>query len=118
MPHEVWQVVKTFSESKGLAQDCVDVCKFVMDWCVVADQATAPDKGMFLAFGLDSVTEQDSNVSLAAWLEAQLDTTFPLTKIQCARLAWRYITRQRKRSWTGPSLAVQLKPASHGLFWR
>ena len=75
MPHEVWQVVKTFSESQGLAQDCADACKFVMDWCVVAAQATAPDKDSFFAFGLDLVTKQDSNVSLTAWLEAQLDTT-------------------------------------------
>jgi len=29
----------------------------------------------FLAFGLDLVTKQDSDVSLAAWLEARLDTT-------------------------------------------
>ncbi len=42
----------------------------------------------------------------------------PLTEIQCARLAWHYITQQRKHSWTGPSLAVQRKPASYGLFWR
>jgi hypothetical protein len=70
MPHEVWQVVKNFSESQGLAQDFVEACKFVMDWCVVAAQATAPDKDSFLAFGLDSVTEQDSDVSLAVWLES------------------------------------------------
>jgi len=75
MPHEVWQVIKTFSVSQGLTQDCVDACKFVMDWCVVAAQATAPEKDSFLAFGLDSVTEQDSDVSLVAWLEARLDTT-------------------------------------------
>ena len=75
MPHEVWQVAKKFSNSYGLIQDCVNVCKFVMDWCVVAAQATAVDKDLFLAFGLDTVTEQDSNVSLVAWLEAQLDTT-------------------------------------------
>ena len=31
MPHEVWQVVKNFSDSQGLTQDCVDACKFVMD---------------------------------------------------------------------------------------
>jgi len=75
MPHEVWQVIKNFSVSQGLTQDCVDACKFVMDWCVVAAQATAPEKDSFLAFGLDSVTEQDSDVSLAVWLEARLDTT-------------------------------------------
>ena len=75
MPHEVWQVVKTFSESQGLAQDCVDACKFIMDWCVVAAQATAPEKDSFLAFGLDLVTEQDSDASLAVWLESRLDTT-------------------------------------------
>ena len=75
MPHEVWQVIKNFSDSQGLAQDCVDACKFVMDWCVVAAQATAPEKDSFLAFGLDSVTEQDSDVSLAVWLESCLDTT-------------------------------------------
>ena len=75
MHHEVWQVVKNFSKLQGLTQDCVDACKFIMDWCVVAAQATASDKDSFLAFGLDAVTEQDSDVSLAAWLEAQLDTT-------------------------------------------
>jgi hypothetical protein len=75
MPHEVWQVVKTFSESQSLAQDCVDACKFIMDWCVVAAQATAPEKDSFLAFGLDSVIEQDSDASLAVWLESRLDTT-------------------------------------------
>jgi len=59
-----------------LTQDCVDACKFFMDWCVVAAQeATAPEKDSFLAFGLDSVTKQDSNVSLVAWLEARLYTT-------------------------------------------
>jgi hypothetical protein len=46
-----------------------------MDWCVVAAQATAPEKDSFLTFGLDSVTEQDSDVSLAVWLESRLDTT-------------------------------------------
>ena len=70
MPHEVWQVVKNFSESQGLTQDCVDACKFVMDWCVVAAQATAPDKDSFLLFGLNSVTKQDSDMSLAVWLES------------------------------------------------
>ena len=75
MPHEVWQVVKTFSESQGLPQECVDACTFIMDWCVVASQATAPEKDSFLAFGLDSVTKQDSDVSLAVWLESRLDTT-------------------------------------------
>ena len=75
MPHEVWQIIKNFSDSQGLAQDCVDACKFVMDWCVVAAQATAPEKDSFLAFGLDSVTEQDNDVSLAGWLESCLDTT-------------------------------------------
>jgi hypothetical protein len=70
MPHEVWQVIKTFSESQGLTQECVDACTFIMDWCVVASQATAPEKDSFLAFGLDSVTEQDSNVSLAVWQES------------------------------------------------
>ena len=75
MPHEVWQVVKTFSESQGLTQECVDACTFIMDWCVVASQATAPEKDSFLAFGLDSVTKQDSDVSLAVWLESRLDTT-------------------------------------------
>ena len=75
LPHEVWQVVKTFSESQGLAQDCFDACKFVMDWCVVASQATAPEKDSFLAFGIDSVTKQDSNSALAVWLESQLNTT-------------------------------------------
>jgi hypothetical protein len=75
MPHEVWQVVKTFSESQGLAQECVDACTFIMDWCVVASQARAPEKDLFLAFRLDSVTEQDSDVSLAVWLESRLDTT-------------------------------------------
>jgi hypothetical protein len=75
MPHEVWQVIKTFLESQGLPQECVDACTFVMDWCVVAAQATGTDKDSFLAFGLGAVTEQDKDVSLAAWLEAQLDTT-------------------------------------------
>ena len=70
MPHEVWQVVKNFFESQGLTQDCVDACKFVMDWCVVAAQATAPDKDSFLLFGLNSVTKQDSDMSLAVWLES------------------------------------------------
>ena len=46
-----------------------------MDWCVVAAQATASDKDLFLAFGLDAVTIHNSNVSLAAWLEARLDAT-------------------------------------------
>jgi hypothetical protein len=64
MPHEVWQVIKNFSDSQGLAQDCVDTCKFDMDWCVVAAQATAPDKDSFLAFGLNLVTKQDNDVSL------------------------------------------------------
>jgi len=45
-----------------------------MDWCVVAAQATASDKDLFLAFGLDAVTIHNSDVSLAAWLEARLDT--------------------------------------------
>ena len=75
MPHEVWQVVKTFSKSQGLPQECVDACTFIMDWCVVASQATALEKDSFLAFGLDSVTEQDSDVSLAVWLKSRLDTT-------------------------------------------
>ena len=70
MPHEVWQVIKTFLESQGLTQECINACKFVMDWCVVVTQATRVDNDSFLTFGLDTVTDQDSNVSLAAWLEA------------------------------------------------
>ena len=57
MPHEVWQIIKPFSESQGLPQECVDACKFIMDWCVVATQATGADKASFLAFGLNAVTE-------------------------------------------------------------
>ena len=75
MPHEVWKVIKTFLESQGLPQECVDACTLFMDWCVVATQATGADKDLFLAFGLDMVTEQDNDMSLAARLEAQLDTT-------------------------------------------
>jgi hypothetical protein len=55
MPHEVWQVIKNFSKSQGLTQDCVNACKFVMDWCLVAAQAMASDKDSFLAFGIDAV---------------------------------------------------------------
>ena len=75
MPHEVWQVIKTILESQGLTQECVNACTFIMDWCVVAPQATGADKDSFLAFGLNKVMEQDNNVSLAACLEAQMDTT-------------------------------------------
>ena len=75
MPHEVWQVIKTILESQGLTQECVNACTFIMDWCVVAPQATGADKDSFLAFGLNKVMEQDNNVSLATWLDPQLNVT-------------------------------------------
>ena len=52
MPHEVWQVVKNFSELQGLAQDCVDACKFIMDWCVLAPKLRPRTKTRSLRLGL------------------------------------------------------------------
>ncbi len=74
MPHEVWSLVKAYRDTPGLPQECKDACTFVRDWCLVAAQATGPDKDSYLAFGLNAVTEQDHGVSLASWLDTRIDT--------------------------------------------
>ncbi len=75
MPHEVWILIKSYMDTPGLPPDCRDACTLVMDWCIVAAQASGPDKDSYLAFGFDAVTEHDHDVSLALWLDTRLDTT-------------------------------------------
>jgi hypothetical protein len=41
----------------------------------MAGQATGQGKDSHLAFGLEAVTEQDHDTSLATWLDKQLDST-------------------------------------------
>ncbi len=50
-------------------------CKFAMDWCLVTVQASGADKGSYIAFGLDVVTDQEHDTSLARWLDQRIDTT-------------------------------------------
>jgi hypothetical protein len=75
MPHEVWALVQNYMDTHSLPDDCKDACSFVHDWCLVAGQSPAQDKDSHLAFGLDAVTEQDHDGSLAKWLDTRLDTT-------------------------------------------
>jgi hypothetical protein len=72
MPHEVWIQIKSYMDTPGLPPDCRDACTLVMDWCIVAAQASGPNKDSYLAFGLDVVMEHDHDVSLALWLDARL----------------------------------------------
>ncbi len=44
MPHEVWTLIKAYMDMPGLPQECRDACTLVMDWCLVAAQASRPDK--------------------------------------------------------------------------
>ncbi len=75
MPHEVWSLIRAYMETPGLPPECIEACSFVRNWCLVAAQAADADKDSYLAFGLDAVTEQDCDASLATWLETRLDTT-------------------------------------------
>jgi hypothetical protein len=75
MPHEVWTLIKAYMDTPGLPQECRDACTLVMDWCLVAAQASRPDKDSYLAFSLDAVTEHNHDMSLAVWLNTQLDST-------------------------------------------
>ena len=52
----------------GLPQECLDSCTLVLDWCLVAAQASRQDKDLYLTFGLDPVMEKDHDKSLALWL--------------------------------------------------
>jgi hypothetical protein len=51
-PHEVWILIKLYMDMPGLPPDCRDACTLIMDWCIVAAQASGPDKDSYLAFGL------------------------------------------------------------------
>ncbi len=75
MPHKVWTLIKAYMDTPGLPQECRDACTLMMDWCLVAAQASGPDKDSYLAFGLDAVTEHDHDTSLAAWLDMRLDSS-------------------------------------------
>jgi hypothetical protein len=75
MPHKVWTLIKTYLALPGLPPECLDACTLALDWCLVATQASGLDKDLHLAFGLDAVTEQDHNESLALWLDTWLNTT-------------------------------------------
>ncbi len=75
MPHIVWVLVKAYINTQNLSAECKEAYTFVQDWCVMAGQATGQDKDSHLAFGLEAVTEQDHDTSLATWLDKQLDGT-------------------------------------------
>jgi hypothetical protein len=68
MPHEVWALVKAYSGSPDLPQEVAAACEFAIEWCLVATQASGADKDFHVAFGLDVVTYQEHNTSLARWL--------------------------------------------------
>jgi hypothetical protein len=75
MPHELWSLVRAYAVTQDLLEECKEAWTFVRDWCLVAAQAPGQDKDSYLAFGLDAVTEQDHDTSLATWLDTRLDTT-------------------------------------------
>jgi hypothetical protein len=75
MPHELWSLVRAYADTQDLLEECKEAWTFVRDWCLVAAQAPGQDKDLYLAFGLDAVTEQDHDTSLATWLDTRLDTT-------------------------------------------
>jgi hypothetical protein len=75
MPHEVWTIVKAYLGSHGLPQEVAAACKFEMVRCLVAAQASGANKDSHVAFGLDAVTDQEQDTSLARWLDQRINTT-------------------------------------------
>ncbi len=75
MPHEVWALIQEYIDPHTLPDNCKEACSFVRAWCLVAGQAQTQDRDSHLAFGLDVVTKQDHDGSLATWLDTRLDTT-------------------------------------------
>jgi hypothetical protein len=75
MPQEVWTIVRAYPGSQGLPQEVAAACKFAMDLCLVAAQASGASKDSHVAFGLDTVTDKEHNTSLARWLDQRIDTT-------------------------------------------
>jgi hypothetical protein len=71
MPHEVWALIQEYIDTHTLTDNCKEACSFVQAWCLVAGQAQALDRDSHLAFGLDAVTEQDHDGSLATWLDTR-----------------------------------------------
>ncbi len=45
-----------------------------MDWCLVAAQGSGADKDSHVAFGLNAVTDQEHDTSLARWLDQRINT--------------------------------------------
>jgi hypothetical protein len=74
MPHKVWALTKAYSSSLDLPQKVAAACKFAMDWCLVATQASGANKDFRVAFSLNVVTDQEHKNSLARWLDQQFDT--------------------------------------------
>jgi hypothetical protein len=75
MPREVWAIIKAYSGSHSLPQELAAACKFAMDWCLVAAQASGANKDSHVAFGLNAVTDQEHDTSMARWLDQRIDTT-------------------------------------------
>jgi hypothetical protein len=74
MPHEVWAIIKAYSKSHGLPQEVTAACKFAMEWCLVAAQVSRANNDSHVAFGLNTVMDQEHDTSLARWLDQRINT--------------------------------------------
>ena len=73
-PQEVAEIFRR-EQNTETSEEGKAAYQLAIDWCLMASQAEQANKDSHVAFGLDAVTEQDQDPTLARWLETRLDMT-------------------------------------------